>query len=100
MLWCRLATAAPIQPLSWELPYAAGATLKRQKKKKKKRKKKKKNPANLLGYFYVFNPETHRSEIRENQKRDSVGAAKMIGRKPSKWTPSKESIPRKREGSA
>ena len=34
-LWCRLATAAPIQPLDWELPYAAGAALKTKKKKKK-----------------------------------------------------------------
>ena len=35
-LWCRPAAAAPIQPLAWELPYAAGATLKSKKKKKKK----------------------------------------------------------------
>ena len=38
-LWCRLAAAAPIQPLAWELPYAAGVALKNiappQKKKKK-----------------------------------------------------------------
>ena len=34
-LWCRLADAAPIRPLSWEFSYAAGATLKRKKKKKK-----------------------------------------------------------------
>ena len=30
---------APIQPLAWELPYAAGAALKRPKKKKKKRER-------------------------------------------------------------
>ena len=30
----RLAAAALIQPLAWELPYAMGASLKRQKKKK------------------------------------------------------------------
>ena len=35
-LWCRLATAAPIQPLAWELPYAAGVVLKRKKKNLKK----------------------------------------------------------------
>ena len=28
-LWCRLAAAALIQPLAWELPYAAGVALKR-----------------------------------------------------------------------
>ena len=27
-LWCRLAAAAPIRPLSWELPYAAGVAVK------------------------------------------------------------------------
>ena len=27
-LWYRLAAAAPIQPLAWELPHAAGAALK------------------------------------------------------------------------
>ena len=32
-LWCRLAAAAPVRPLAWELPYATGAALKRQKKK-------------------------------------------------------------------
>ena len=30
-LWRRLAAAALIGPLAWELPYAAGATLKRKK---------------------------------------------------------------------
>jgi len=41
LLWlrCRPAAAAPIQPLGWELPYAAGAALKRKKKNKKNFKK-------------------------------------------------------------
>ena len=42
-LWCRPATAAPIRPLAWEPPYAAGvaqAMAKRQKKKKKKENQK------------------------------------------------------------
>ena len=30
-LWCRPAAVAPIRPLVWEPPYAAGAALKRQK---------------------------------------------------------------------
>ena len=34
-LWYRVAAVAPIQPLAWELPYAAGAALKSKKKKKK-----------------------------------------------------------------
>ena len=38
-LWCRLAAAAPIQPLAWEPPYAVGVAIKSKKKKKKKHKK-------------------------------------------------------------
>ena len=30
-LWCRLAAAALIHPLAWELPYATGAALKEKK---------------------------------------------------------------------
>ena len=33
-LWHRAAAVALIQPLAWELPYAAGAALKSKKKKK------------------------------------------------------------------
>ena len=32
-LWYRLAAVAPIGPLAWESPYAAGAALKKKKKK-------------------------------------------------------------------
>jgi len=38
-LWPWLAAVAPIGPLAWEPPYAAGAALKSKKKKKKKKKK-------------------------------------------------------------
>ena len=37
-LWCRPAATALIQPLAWELPYAAGAALKRKKKERERRK--------------------------------------------------------------
>ena len=33
-LWCRSAATALIQPLDWEISYAADAALKRKKKKK------------------------------------------------------------------
>ena len=36
LLWLWLATAAMIQPLTWELPYTAGAALRSKKKKKGK----------------------------------------------------------------
>ena len=35
-LWYRPAAAAPIRPLAWELPYAAGVDLKEKKKKEHK----------------------------------------------------------------
>ena len=38
-LWCRPVAAAPIQPLAWELPYTAGAALKKKKKRKKEKKR-------------------------------------------------------------
>ena len=31
-LWCRPAAVAPIRPLAWELPYAAGVDVKRKRK--------------------------------------------------------------------
>ena len=42
-LWRRLAATAPIRPLAWEPPYAAGVALKRQKTKKKIKEKKNAN---------------------------------------------------------
>jgi len=39
-LWCRLAATAPIRPIAWEPPYAAGAALEMAKRPKKKKKKK------------------------------------------------------------
>ena len=41
-LWCRLAAIAPIRPLAWEPPCAAGAAVEKTKKKKKKERKKEK----------------------------------------------------------
>ena len=38
-LWRRLAATAPIGPLTWELPSAAGAALKSKKKKKRERER-------------------------------------------------------------
>ena len=34
-LWRRPAAIAPIQPLAWEPPYAAGAALKKKERKEK-----------------------------------------------------------------
>ena len=49
-LWYRVAAVAPIGPLAWELPYAAGAALKRPKNKKIKEREREKtfNHRNIL----------------------------------------------------
>jgi len=39
-LWRRPASIAPVRPLAWEPPYAAGAALEKAKKTKEKKKKK------------------------------------------------------------
>ena len=46
-LWCRPAATAPIRPLAWDPPYAAGAALKRQKKKKKREREREKRIESL-----------------------------------------------------
>ena len=51
-LWRRLAATAPIQPLAWEPPYAAGVA---QEMAKKQTNKKKKNPIVLHLYFTLSN---------------------------------------------
>ena len=48
VLGCRLVAAALIHPLAWELPHAAGATLKRQNKQTKKTKP----TVKLVSYFF------------------------------------------------
>ena len=45
-LWHGPTAAVPIRPPPWELPYAAGAAVKRERKKEKKKKKKKKHGGN------------------------------------------------------
>ena len=60
-LWCRPATAAPVQPLAWELPYATRVALK--KKKENTGKVVKSNICNKkflicshMLYMYLFGP--------------------------------------------
>ena len=48
--WHRPAAVAPIQPLSWEPPYAMGAALKKTKRQKVKKKKK-----NFIEVELVYN---------------------------------------------
>ena len=60
-LWHRLAAAAPIGPLAWELPYAAGAALKRKQKKLQRAKSKAIPSIHLLqdkaGYSAIYEGE-------------------------------------------
>ena len=48
-LWSRPVATAPIQPLTWEPPYAVGAALKRQNKTKQKNKRENKSTVTLNG---------------------------------------------------
>ena len=47
--WCRPAATAPLGPLAWELPYAAGEALKGQKTEKKKKKSQEIDVKNVRG---------------------------------------------------
>ena len=49
-LWHRPAAIAPIRPLAWEPPYAAGAA---QEMAKRQEKKKKKNPKNQAKRIFL-----------------------------------------------
>ena len=48
-LWRRPAAVAPIQPLAWEPPYAAGAALKKKNTKRQTNKQQKKSHLKSLG---------------------------------------------------
>ena len=63
-LWCRPGAAAPIQPLAWELPYAAPAAL--NKKKTKNQTKTKKNNA-LIQPIPTPNLQTHIECVGQNK---------------------------------
>ena len=52
-LWRRLVAIAPIRPLAWEPPYAAGAAQEMAKRQKKKKNKTKKNPNSEFSVIFV-----------------------------------------------
>ena len=56
-LWCRPVAIAPIGPLAWEPPYAAGAALEKAKKDKRKKKKKEMCDVTLFLLIVLFFPQ-------------------------------------------
>ena len=58
-LWRRPAVTAPIQPLAWEPPYAAGAALENEKRQKDKKNptNKSSGPVGFTGEFYQTSRE-------------------------------------------
>ena len=52
-LWRRPAATAPIGPLSWEPPHAAGAALEKAKRKKKKENEKTSRSLEDLSKEYI-----------------------------------------------
>ena len=86
-LWRRPVATAPIQPLAWEPPYAAGAAQeianKKKKNKKKKKKKKKKRKKNQLKYN---TKESHQNTRGENKtRREEKRATKTNPEQLIKW---------------
>ena len=59
-LWRRLAAAAPVQPLAWELPHAVGAAVKRKKERERERERwiirvdKKDTPCGLQETYFKY----------------------------------------------
>ena len=53
-LWYRPAATAPIQLLAEELPYAAGAVLKKKKKNKTKQKATPRNWSCFFGFYIMY----------------------------------------------
>ena len=53
-LWCRLAATAPIPPLAWEPPYAAGVALKKKTDKDKENKLKSSSLSNPKLYLSLI----------------------------------------------
>ena len=62
-LWRRPAAVAPIRPLAWEAPYAAGAALKGQKTKNKKQNKTKKRNIKIGGLEVRMEFKTRFSQL-------------------------------------
>ena len=59
LLWlgCKLAAAAPVRPLAWELPYAVGTALKGRKKKKRGRRGRRRRNIFLLRDWVGLKPK-------------------------------------------
>ena len=47
-LWCRPVATAPIRPLAWEPPHAAGVALEKAERQKKRKK------GNIYIYIYIY----------------------------------------------
>ena len=63
-LWRRLEAVAPVRPLAWEPPYAAGGVaLKRKKKKERKKRKRKKENLEIDKPFIVPKHKKRRGMI-------------------------------------
>ena len=72
----RLAAAAPIQPLAWEPPDAAGIVLKNDKKmRKKERKERKRKKEKVLGSSHRGSAQTN---LLETSKRTQVRSLALL----------------------
>ena len=74
-LWCRLAATAPIGPLAWEPPYAAGAAQEMSKRPNQTKTKQKNNPPpqkknpgyskalTILFFFFFLQPHLRHIKV-------------------------------------
>ena len=79
-LWCRLVGTAPIRPLAWEPPYAAGAVLKSKKQNKTKKQtyrsmKQKREPRNKPRHQWTINVWQRRQESLQQLVQENWTAA-------------------------
>ena len=86
-LWRRLVATAPIGPLAWKPPYAAGAALKRTKDKRQKKeeeRKEKERTENRKDQEGASLSQTtwHRAGARWESKDETRDGEKVKARKP------------------
>ena len=67
-LWHRPVATAPIQPLAWKPPYAAGAAQAMAKKKKKEKKKKRKETQAYISAKTLPLPRLFPANVKAQQR--------------------------------
>ena len=86
--WYKSATAGPIQPLAWELPYATGMALKNKKQRRSPIRCHVGFQGMHLGTKDAVRFSRWYGEARREEGRQGRGASPLPVRDPDKWRPS------------